>query len=730
MTEPAPDTAAARSKVGRAARATVDDAARLVRRADALVAAGSRLRELARRQTESLRAGDVADLRGRPIEDLKEFAGRGARLGRLREAGFRTVADVLDARTEDLEQVPGVGQRTARQVAAAARRVEAERVGTALVRLDPDRRDRPQTEFLATLAAIRAADAVPEPLRERLAAFVARAQPLVDEAERTTGWFRMVLSRKARRDAALLALVRLEELRDERPVRQLEWAMLPHEPAVDPASYEPERLWDEYLADAASVNTTLANLRTERDTDAAGGFVPDELRQRITALPLDTTLMSAQLRRYQVFGAQYAIHQERAMLGDEMGLGKTVQALAVLAHLAARGQRRFLVVCPASVQVNWLNEIARHTRLTAHSLHGADRDGAARGWLREGGVAVTTFGTLARLDRKVRTAEVAMLVVDEAHYVKNPRAARSTVVAEVARKAQRALFLTGTPMENRVGEFRALVQHLQPWVADRVDPDDDDTVGGAEVFRRLVAPVYLRRNQEDVLAELPDKIEVEDWVQLSARDEAEYLAAVGSRNLMAMRQAAFASPRSAKLERLVEIVDEAGQDGMKVVVFSFFLDVLDTVARAVGRAVVGSVTGSVDPVARQRIVDDFTRRRGHAVLLAQIEAGGVGLNVQAASVVIITEPQWKPGTEDQAVARAHRMGQVRKVQVHRLLAKDSVDERIREIQDGKRLLFDEYARKSDAKGVDLRAVDPGEHRPDAADVVRAEERRLAGRLRR
>ena len=127
------------------------------------------------------------------------------------------------------------------------------------------------------------------------------------------------------------------------------------------------------------------------------------------------------------------------------------------------------------------------------------------------------------------------------------------------------------------------------------------------------------------------------------------------------------------------------------------------------------------------------------MLLAQIEAGGVGLNVQAASVVIIAEPQWKPGTEDQAVARAHRMGQVRRVQVHRLLAKDSVDERIREIQEGKRLLFDEYARKSDAKGVDLRAVDSGEHRPGELDdpsvpstqrVVMAEEHRLAGRLRR
>lgn len=108
---------------------------------------------------------------------------------------------------------------------------------------------------------------------------------------------------------------------------------------------------------------------------------------------LDLSHLRATLRGYQVFGAQYAIHQERSILGDEMGLGKTVQALAVLAHLAAKGQRRFMVVCPASVQINWVKETAKHSTLATHMLHGAGRDDAGRRWLREGGVAVTTFGT-------------------------------------------------------------------------------------------------------------------------------------------------------------------------------------------------------------------------------------------------------------------------------------------------------------------------------------------------
>lgn len=137
---------------------------------------------------------------------------------------------------------------------------------------------------------------------------------------------------------------------------------------------------------------------------------------------------------------------------------------------------------------------------------------------------------------------------------------------------------------------------------------------------------------------------------------------------MAMRQAAFRHPDSAKLVRLRELVEKAAQDGMKVIVFSYFLGALELTRDAVGAAVVGTITGAVAPAERQRIVEDFGKRPGHAVLLSQIEAGGVGINMQAASVVILVEPQWKPSTEDQAVARAHRMGQVRTVQVHRLLA--------------------------------------------------------------
>jgi SNF2 family DNA or RNA helicase len=174
-------------------------------------------------------------------------------------------------------------------------------------------------------------------------------------------------------------------------------------------------------------------------------------------------------------------------------------------------------------------------------------------------------------------------------------------------------------------------------------------------------------------------------------------------------------PGSAKLERLVELVDEAGAEGQKLIVFSYFLDVLGAVQERLGPRTLGPITGRVPAAKRQNMIEEFTRREGPAVLLAQIEAGGVGLNIQAASVVVIAEPQWKPSVEQQAIARAHRMGQIRRVQVHRLLAKDGVDERIREVQEHKQLLFDHYARQSDAKATDGMATDTGIARPAPLD---------------
>jgi SNF2 family DNA or RNA helicase len=200
---------------------------------------------------------------------------------------------------------------------------------------------------------------------------------------------------------------------------------------------------------------------------------------------------------------------------------------------------------------------------------------------------------------------------------------------------------------------------------------------------------------------------------------------VAAGNFVAMRRAAYAEPaKSAKLQRLLEIVGEAAENKLKVVVFSYFRDVLTAVQEALSAPAFGPITGSVTATARQELVDDFTAAAGHAVLLSQIQAGGVGLNIQAASVVILCEPQVKPTLEDQAVARAHRMGQLRHVQVHRRLTVDSVDQRMLDILGTKTQLFDAYARRSDLAEAAPEAVDISEQSL-ARLIVEEEQQRLA-----
>jgi SNF2 family DNA or RNA helicase len=328
---------------------------------------------------------------------------------------------------------------------------------------------------------------------------------------------------------------------------------------------------------------------------------------------------------------------------------------------------------------------------------------------------------------------VAMMVVDEAHYAKNPDALRTQAVSEWAGRSRRVLFLTGTPMENKVGEFRVLVAHLRPELAENLDIADGALDGIR--FREAVAPVYLRRNQDDVLSELPPRLETQEWVALEGPALRAYRKAVLAGNFMAMRRVAFdpgTVKGSPKLQRLVEIVGDAADGGRKAVVFSYFRSVLETVIEVLGSGrdgvpgvrVVGPLTGGIPPADRQAMVDEFTAAKGPAVLVSQIQAGGVGLNIQAASVIIIAEPQLTPTSEEQAIARAHRMGQVRPVDVHRLLCEDSVDQRILELLAEKREAFDEYARRSDMANATPDAVDTGSETELRHRIVAAEQKRL------
>ncbi|MHB9859336.1 DEAD/DEAH box helicase [Streptomyces sp. YIM S03343] len=691
-----------------------------------VVARGARLGEAVRavvgdhgRAVEGVRAAlqpilDAAvkrELDAIPVARLQDVTEGRLRLGNVEESGLRTVGSVLEAGPYRLRQIPGVGQRTVDHVLAAARRLSEAAYETVAVHIDVERPEAGITALLLALQVL--VEAGPDARRavDKAVALSALLDPLLVEARPAAGRLGMLLAGQEKRARALAAVSAIRELVDE-----AEQAGLPGlfaQASVDLLRGRATDVaaWTDFELRSAEYYSLLAEISVQQpDTAAAEGYLPDEIAERVRNQHLDDSHRCVSLRGYQTFGARFALTQRKVILGDEMGLGKTIQAIAALAHLAAEGQTHFVVVCPPSVLVNWTREIEARSTLRAAVLHGPGRHHAFADWKGKGGVGVTTFDALRGFPVP-GAGEIGLLVVDEAHSVKNPQAKRSQSVAQWVERCERALFMTGTPMENRVLEFRNLVHMLDRGVAASLG--ERDAPAGSVAFRQALAPVYLRRNQEDVLTELPSLQHTDEWEELSASDEKAYRDAVRAGNFMEMRRAAYLRPeKSAKLQRLREIVREAGENGQKTVVFSNFKDVLGVVEAALTRGagsgvpVFGPLTGSVPPGRRQQIVDEFAGVTGPAVLLAQIQAAGIGLNMQAASVVVICEPQIKPTAEHQAVARAHRMGQVRPVRVHRLLATGGVDERLVKMLESKTRLFDAYARRS--------AV--AESTPDAIDV--------------
>lgn len=671
-----------------------------------------------------------------PIETLKDSGVSGVRWAALRDGGVQTLADLAVRSKEQLLTIPGVGEGTADSVLSAARKIREQILSEPVSLPAPDALNASSEQLVQrAAAAIRAREAVvgvATILEQKYRALSDRLAPLLEESSFLRWWKadqqqRTTITNDAQQ---IVKEVESEELMQLVCEAHERCAALLVEPQLTGTE-----LLDDFRARYADYSATIESAldgvpaTTVSEREHIEGKLPEGIAQQTEGLTLRSEEMKVALRRYQQFGAKYLIVQQKTILGDEMGLGKTIQALAAMVHLSTTEVvSRFLVVAPASILGNWLREIRARTSLSGYLMHGPQRQKELLAWLERGGVAVTSYeafrtddidGALSR-----RNLLVDLLVVDEAHYAKNPEANRSRAVRQMVPCAKRVCFMTGTPLENRVQEFHSLVSLLNPGVAAKLKLINYGLLrAGVErqKFHETVAPIYLRRNQEDVLRELPEKIEKEEWVDLTADDKEVYDAAVRANNMMAMRRTATLGKgegKSAKLARLNELFDEYRESEQKVLVFSFFLDVLEAVRQLADASAV--ITGSASPAERMRMVDEFQKAPGFQVLPAQIQAGGVGLNLQAASVVIIMEPQWKATSEDQAIARAHRMGQTRRVIVHRLLARDAVDERLLEVLRGKKEIFVTYARDSLVKDASTEATET----QIANTIIEAELRRL------
>ena len=638
-----------------------------------------------------------------PVGELADF---GARVAPLEAAGFRAVADLRGQGLSALMARPGVGEVTAAGAVSAVQAFLDHARAAVRVMPDPDERRPGDADLL--VAVVRYETLLRE-LPPRAEALEARRQALRREValfrDGTVPADHFFSAAKRAAHAAFEARLRAEAAWVLAEARVLN--RFAREVVVDEAD-----AWRRYGENAASFVALLEGVGAGAPipggaplaaADQRGGL-PAEIADAVEATPLDLSLLTATLRRYQLFGAQYLVHQRRTLLGDDMGLGKTMQVLAAMCHLAAQGKRRFFVVAPNAVLINWEREVRKHTKLGAIVIHGFDRDDELDQWHREGGVAITTFATLGKLLE--RLGPVDLVAVDEAHSVKNPEAQRSQAVARLAAGAEHVAFLTGTALENRLEELQYLVLTVQPELKEALGGLLRQARPKPIEVRLKLAPVYLRRTQKDVLKELPDLQEIDEVIPLEPADREAYAKA--PMNLMQKRLAATVGAggqQAAKYDRLRDLLAQYREEGRKVVLFSFFRQVLDDVGLIAGEH--DRIDGDLSAEQRQAVIDRFTARTGFGLIVLQIEAGGVGINLQSAQVVILMEPQFKPSTERQAVARVRRMGQTRKVVAHRFIAERTIDEHLVLLIKQKAQLFEDYAQQSAVKAASAMAVDGG-----------------------
>lgn len=626
-----------------------------------------------------------------PIEEINRDK-KGFRVKALREYGYETIADIAPISVYTIASVRGISEDAAYSIKKIVNDIVSKARQGIKIRLSTDNQSEEATELVLALLQYHCSLAVSDDCSKLLSSSLQQITCAEEDLKVGLNGIRWFFSAKAKKEKAIEAFNLLTSLKDNEYGRnvgtQLDVADKIERTQGSDAWQDFSNNSVRYFNDLEDINPGVLG-----NDDSVYGL-PEDLAREIQEECFFPDGLLCELRRYQEWGVKYILHQERVLLGDEMGLGKTVQAIATMVSLRNTGGTHFIVVCPASVITNWCREIRKMSLLSVTKVHGAGRKAALESWIKTGGVAVTTYETVAYC-KLPDDFKFKLLVVDEAHYIKNPGARRSINVKNLSVYAERLLFMTGTALENKVDEMISLIRILQPEIASKVQ--GMVFMASAPQFREAVSPVYYRRKREDVLTELPELIESREWCTLTRNEETFYEQAVLSKNYAEARRVSWNVDDlkdSSKAARLLELIDEAKSDGRKVIVFSFFRDTLRKVSMLLGDLCMNPINGSVTPQRRQEIIDEFDKAPAGTVLVAQIQAGGTGLNIQSASVVILCEPQFKPSIENQAISRAYRMGQTRNVLVYRLLCENTVDEKIMSTLESKQAIFDAFADKS------------------------------------
>ncbi|MCC6507927.1 MAG: DEAD/DEAH box helicase, partial [Pirellulaceae bacterium] len=450
----------------------------------------------------------------------------------------------------------------------------------------------------------------------------------------------------------------------------------------------------------------------------------DRLSSAEQLTPVLPTTLKAELRDYQLAGFQWLQRLAHwgvgGVLADDMGLGKTVQTLAVIVDRATAGPT--LVIAPTSVAFNWMREVERFApHLQAQLYRQTDRDDVLKHMQPEQ-LIVCSYGLALRDAKKLAAVNWTTLVLDEAQAIKNSRSKTSQAITAI--NADWKVALTGTPVENHLGELWSLFSVISPGVfgsweqfrdkfAAPIERDGDQE--RRQALGERIRPFVLRRTKSEVLRDLPARTEMNIEVELSSAERKLYDATrllmlkeadliVASPDVQEQRFKLLAlltrlrqlacNPRmvdqtwteeSAKLQQLRDTLLELRAEGHRVLVFSQFVKHLTLIREMLDSQQITYqyLDGSTPAAQRQQQVDLFQNGSATAFLIS-LKAGGTGLNRTAADYVIHMDPWWNPAVEDQASDRAHRIGQTKPVMVYRIIAKDTIEEEILKLHEDKR----------------------------------------------
>lgn len=444
--------------------------------------------------------------------------------------------------------------------------------------------------------------------------------------------------------------------------------------------------------------------------------------------------LNAKLRPYQKLGYDWLYFLRKnsfnGILADDMGLGKTLQTLALLQKIKEEGKSKpFLVIVPTSLVYNWKNEIKKFTpNITTYIHHGQKRVSKNKfnETISKHDLTITTYGTLRNDLEKFKDIEFGYIVLDEAHTIKNPLSISAKSVYTLNSKNK--LIISGTPIQNNLTELWSLFNFLNPGYLGGYDffretfvvpIEKEHNKNTSESLKKLISPFLMRRTKKIIANELPEKTEMiltsnfsseertlyDNWKEYYKHEIKNSVKEKGINQsrmkilegLTKLRQICLHpkmidptyTGESAKFELLILEIEKVISEGHKVLIFSSFVKILKIIEEEFQKRGLRYSYLDGQTKNREEIVSKFQKSEDAQSFLISIKAGGVGLNLTSADYVFIIDPWWNPAVETQAMDRAHRIGQENKVFVYKMIAEDTIEEKILKLQESKKKLVEE-----------------------------------------